>query len=506
MQSNEQKIKLALEMKKALQPKRIVPVEYDDENTNLDLIKPVVENADDLTEDEFIKARRQSVLNQLQDKLDGYKNNFPISVFPKSIQQYIEELEQCLRAPKEYTAASILVAISGAIGNKFHARFKEGWETAPMLYMVLVGSTGANKSMPLKEALLPLTIKEKQYAKEYEIQLRTFDGLKENKKEKAQIPIDRRCVVNDITMEALLDILVKNDVTVVYDEFQGFLNSMNKYRPGGDDMQKWLSIWKGEQFRTDRKGRKGELVENAFANCIGTIQPDVLLTFLNRNNLGNGFNERLLYVTTPESSNGSWTAQQRNSEFKNHYQKLINSIFDIPQRVNAEGDNEPTIIDFTVSAFNAILNWQKQNYEEFMAVSDHNLAGVYKKLDIYVIRFSLIMAVIDFAEKAPLLLQNTDRPIKITEKHCNHAIQIVEYFRNGAKEIFSLKPKDINLKHYDTTLKLFFEELPDLFTTRQAHEVRAKLQMSDRSMYYYLNTKFFKKYAHGRYHKTYKQV
>ncbi len=78
-----------------------------------------------------------------------------------------------------------------------------------------------------------------------------------------------------------MEILAKNPLglTLYYDEFMGFLKSMDKYR-SGDDVQKWLSIWSGKMIRVDRKKQDSTLVTMPFMNNVGTIQTDVLIKFI----------------------------------------------------------------------------------------------------------------------------------------------------------------------------------------------------------------------------------
>jgi hypothetical protein len=497
------KIIQAKQMKKALQPKQLIPIETE-EIANPDIVPDEdVADFDDwqLTSEE-IRAGLEIRNQKLQDHLDKYENPFPIHVFPKKIQAYILDLEKCINAPIEYTATGILTVVAGAIGNKFHAQLKAGLTTSPMLYAVLIGHTGINKSTPLNEVLTPLYIMEKSYAKNYDMELRNYRLLNDENKKGIAPPVERRCMVNDITMEALLDILISNDVTVFYDEFKGFLNSMNKYR-SGDDMEKWLSIWSGSQIRADRKGKRGAVISAPFANCIGTIQPDVLLNFLNQNNTNNGYNERLLYVTTNQPPNGEWTEFNRNEGLKNEYIKTVLNIFEVPSKLSSDGELEPNMVIFDSTAFQTVMDWQHKNTKLCNSTSDNQLKGVYKKLEIYVIRFSLIMAIMDYAATVPALLRKDDIQLKITQKHTKAAICIAEYFRNSAKNIYALKPKEMTTKNLDKRFLAFFENLSTTFTTERALEIGKELKLAERTVYYYLREKYFRKIKRGYFEKTY---
>ena len=80
---------------------------------------------------------------------------FPISIFPHTIQRIITELHSSQGYPIDYIAAAMLSALVVSIGNSHHAQVKRGWVESPILYMALIGRPGANKSHPLSFAFHP---------------------------------------------------------------------------------------------------------------------------------------------------------------------------------------------------------------------------------------------------------------------------------------------------------------------------------------------------------------
>ena len=71
---------------------------------------------------------------------------FPVEIFPSKIQRIIHEVYECQSYPIDYTAASILTAISAGIGNTHLVQMKQGWVESAILFVALVGRPGANKS------------------------------------------------------------------------------------------------------------------------------------------------------------------------------------------------------------------------------------------------------------------------------------------------------------------------------------------------------------------------
>ena len=72
------------------------------------------------------------------------------------MREIIFEMNDTLCLPIDFTASSILVAIATVIGNTHVLKFKNTWKARPILYMVLLGNPGVNKSHPLETIFQPL--------------------------------------------------------------------------------------------------------------------------------------------------------------------------------------------------------------------------------------------------------------------------------------------------------------------------------------------------------------
>lgn len=144
---------------------------------------------------------------------------FPVSIFPSTIQRIIYEVYECQSFPIDYTSTAILTAIAVGIGNTHLVQLKRGWEESAILFVALVGRPGANKSHPLSFAMKPFIKYDylqniefcKLYAQyEEEISMskkeRTDAGIKEFPKE----PVRKRFLVSDITPEGLSHIHAQN--------------------------------------------------------------------------------------------------------------------------------------------------------------------------------------------------------------------------------------------------------------------------------------------------------
>ncbi len=114
---------------------------------------------------------------------------------------------------------------------------------------------------------------------------------------------DRDYVVDDVTMEALIQVYQHNPrgLLVHRDELDGLFKSDNKYRGGkGDDSQKWLSLYSGKPIKVNRKGIESDKLQlnKTTVSVTGTIQPEILRQYLKGIQTHSGFNSRWLFCSS----------------------------------------------------------------------------------------------------------------------------------------------------------------------------------------------------------------
>jgi hypothetical protein len=98
-----------------------------------------------------------NLCNALRMEFEGvFENKIPLNAFPSKIQDMILVLSRQENYSIEYTMASLLVAVSTAIGNAVNIRIRGGWISNPALYMILVGRPGMGKTPPLDFAFRPI--------------------------------------------------------------------------------------------------------------------------------------------------------------------------------------------------------------------------------------------------------------------------------------------------------------------------------------------------------------
>ena len=88
-----------------------------------------------------------NLCNALRMEFEGvFESKIPLDAFPAKIQDMILALARQENYSIEYMMASLLVAVSTAIGNAVNIRIRGGWISNSALYMILVGRPGMGQN------------------------------------------------------------------------------------------------------------------------------------------------------------------------------------------------------------------------------------------------------------------------------------------------------------------------------------------------------------------------
>jgi hypothetical protein len=264
-------------------------------------LNPVFE---DLNSPDTIINHVENLKNSTAKEKELRANPFPVEVFPLPIQEIIKATNESLNFPIDFIGASMLYAVSVAIGNTHKVEIMKGWSENTVLYLSLVGRPGTNKSHPFSFALKPIEQRDNLKFLKYQKEKQEYDTIaKLTKKEREEQgynepikPIWEQHLVTDFTPEALTDVhkFNKRGIGVYADELASWFKNFNRYNNGSEE-QFWLSVWSGKPIRINRKTSEPTYIPLPFISVAGTIQPGVL-NELAQNRTQNGFLDRLLVL------------------------------------------------------------------------------------------------------------------------------------------------------------------------------------------------------------------
>ena len=285
---------------------------------------------------------------------------FPVHVLPPTPRQFVEEAASSIGCPPDFVAIPMLATLGSAIGNSRVLELKKGYTEGATLYTVTVGDPGSSKSAALGAATAPATKKQEELGceyreavAEYNQEQRLWEGVNlDLESDPPEEPVFRRCIVQDTTIEALIERLGENPKGVLSsnDELSGWVRQQDQYKSGnkGTDRQFWLSSWSNSPVVVDRKGRKEPIiVPRPFVGLTGGIQPGILSEL--KNNREDGLLDRFLFAY-PDPVPTRWSDAEISEETRAAYKGIYDELYGLQMNTDANGSPDPIYATFTSSA------------------------------------------------------------------------------------------------------------------------------------------------------------
>ena len=232
---------------------------------------------------------------------------FPLDTLPADVRSYVEAVANSINCPPEFVAVPLLTFAGAVIGNTRRIQIKPGWEEFPVLWTAVVARPGSAKSPALAKARLPLTLLQRDAKRKHEteVEKKERDGAHD------VTPLEH-FFTTDATPEALSKMLGGSaGVAVVHDEMAALVKGFNRYKSGGgDERQRYLSLWASQDWKVDRASQKSRSVhiEEPVVCIAGGIQPAKLAELVTDVEQSDGFTERLLF-SYPMAQPGLFTKQ-----------------------------------------------------------------------------------------------------------------------------------------------------------------------------------------------------
>ena len=430
------------------------------------------------------------------------KNPFPVDAFPLPVQKIILATKESLNFPIDFTGASLLFAAGLAIGNTYQIEIKKTWRESPVLYLALVGRSGTTKSHPLSFAMQPMQEADHRSYKEYEQQKKEYDyafSLSKNDREKEGIseplkPVWKKNIVQDFTPEALIEVhrYNKRGLGVYCDELAGWFKNFNRYSNGSEE-QFWLSSWSRKPITVDRKSGDPILITTPFIPVIGTIQNGVINELGGGDRGKNGFVDRMLFAIPDQLSIPGWSEIELNNSVVENWNSIITNLLEIPCKLNDTGNPDPETLEFSAEAKAIYIEWYNKNAALSNNAESESVAGLFTKLNQYVLRFALIIEMLRWS------CGESDRQA-VGAESINGAIKLAEYFRATALKVHSILSNPVEL--LDINKQILYLTLPDQFTTAEGLEIAENLGEAERSFKRFLKNKdLFSHLKRGEYEK-----
>ncbi|MDR0745727.1 MAG: DUF3987 domain-containing protein, partial [Mediterranea sp.] len=337
----------------------------------------------------------------------------------------------------------------------------------------------------------------KLYAKyEQDISMSKKERQEAGVDEFPQEPIRRRFLVSDITPEGLSYIHAQNKrgLCLWSDELSAWFKNFNRYNNGSEE-QFWLSVFSAKTVISDRKHAKSSVfITRPFIPVIGTIQKNILSDLARGDRSSNGFIDRILFIMPPIQQKARWNDKDISGNLELEWHTLMNKLINMEYSLDENNEIQPSIVTFSEEARKQLYQWQHQHAELCDSIGNETLLGIYCKLEIYIIRFCLVIQI------ARWLCGECGKNQVDTET-VQRAIQLTDYFKQTATRVQNL----MNETALTSQQQSILFQLPELFTTAQGVEIAAEQGMKERAFKEFLSKSIgtlFQKDRHGEYRKV----
>ncbi|MDX9694527.1 MAG: DUF3987 domain-containing protein [Bacteroidales bacterium] len=430
---------------------------------------------------------------------------FPRGVFPSIIEEIMDKYNHILNLNYDYIGSTILTALSLAIGNQVKIRIKNGWVESPIIWMVLVGRAGINKSSPIDTFLKPFIKRDEHYFQIYKKELIEYELKlqKKNKKKKSNpdndasvenmiAPKRKQTLLRDFTPESFFFVHEINlhGLLIYTDEILNWLKNYNRYNSSGEE-QLYLSLWSGKSISVNRKNSTDIFIANPFINVCGTIQPSKFYEAFGKGREKSGFTHRFLFAYPKKVLRKAFSDEEISESIELAYDKIIAEMLKINTKSNL---SQPKIFEFDNDVKIAFKEWREINNDRINNELNDELTGIYAKLEIYLPRIALILQI----------LEDSLQEIENHQIHLNafqSSIKLISYYEKTAVRVYrQISKYNDPLACYPSDKREFYRTLSNEFTTTQAKNIAERMNIPERTIFeFFKDENLFERTSHGRY-------
>lgn len=450
---------------------------------------------------EFVDVDGLNAGNQTAfvDNADDFRP-FPVGELPEPLARFCNEVADSVGCDPSFPALVALSVCSSAVGTTRQVCIKRGWFAPGIIWSLLIGESGTQKSPGFRLAMAPLNERQQRDAesfgaadaaykadlKTYRRDLKQWERKQEGEEpEQPTRPTRSRCVVKDATIEALAPILNENPrgVLLARDELSGWLAGFDRYSgksAASSEVPKWLEIYGCESITIDRKtgDERFLFVRRPFVSIAGGIQPAILSRVLTAEHKDNGLQSRLL-MTFPPRQPKAWRDDEVSSATQSAYSDLIRALFELKPDTSGD-ESRPATLTLNDEARELYKAYVNRTGSEQSAMSGH-LASQWSKLEETPARLAIIL------HSVRQVTSGVEDHWQIDELTMQTAINLAEWFKHETLRIGRLlaEPDELRQSRHlaswlhsqggTITARDLFRKRRDIQTTEQAESLLIEL-------------------------------
>jgi hypothetical protein len=386
---------------------------------------------------------------------------FPTHELPEPLAAFVRETAATIFTDESRIALPLLAVLGSAIGTTRRLTLKRGWDAPAMLWTVVVGESGTQKSPALDAVLEHLHAREAELRREHAAAMDEHDAdltlyeaahaawkrqaasgkADEEPPAKPAIPAARRCLVADATVESLAPILADNPrgLLLARDELAGWFGGMDRYsgKAGAADEPFFLSTYNGSPHTVDRKtGRQSIYVPQAALSITGCIQPAVLRACIGDRQRASGLLARILLAAPPRRPR-RWSEAEVSPLVREQLRQVIDRLFELEGDIDELGRLQPRLVRLSQDAKRLwIEHFESHDHESADLAGDD--AAAWSKLEEQPARLALIFHLVKVAAHDPF--SGDPEPIadEVAGETMAAAIRLVAWFKAETRRVYAM--------------------------------------------------------------------
>jgi Protein of unknown function (DUF3987) len=259
-------------------------------------------------------------------------------------------------------------------------------------WTALIGETGTKKSPVLKALLAPILNIQKQISAKYKAEKDAYDKdynfwkteKVDKRGEEPTLPAPMLdCYFSDFTIESIgqsISDRPDDSYLVFVDELAGFFKSMDAYRKGGGDRQKWLDLYNAGALKINRKGSPTIFCPHTSVSILGGLQPSVLAQMIKDDSSAeDGLWNRFMFCRLP---------QTKTDAFSHNSVSLFECLLTLYTNLSSAPVIEHTLSDAAKTLWKV---WHDDVEDKVMVETSELLRGTYAKAEGIAGRNALIV-------------------------------------------------------------------------------------------------------------------
>ncbi len=443
------------------------------------LVKAIQAEQDSQQEQAEVKRSLPSLLDYQNRRLD------PRKFLDGELPELIIETAKAMPTAPGFIFTTLIAASASRIGTAARVVIKASAKyTQPCIFQTAIVSPSGGKKTPAQRVVIdPLLDIEAAANKEYELateaveqELNDYEAAvadyKQAKKqgkeaefpEKPEIPIRKRFITKDSTIEVLQSIHAANPrgILVYRDELIANKKSQNLYRGGfGADAEIELELYNGCSIVVDRKNNGSIFLHESAISRTGSIQEGVLKKWMGDHSDENGEKARWLFcaepcplayidLTSPEADKDTGISEV--------LRKLYEDLEKIP--------HQDYILSYEARV--KFQDWQHQLVDWAREEGQSGLKVAYPKFESYTARLALWLHIVNSVLKGNL----HPEPV-ISGKTMAKAIELTDYYVGQLRLIYARNAPEARVSDNLLKIKELAEQLGRAISAR---DVQAKVR------------------------------